>query len=105
MQTDRALARTLRPRFLSAIRALSGPESLRERLAYASFEVLVFADHQVPAALLPQYQELRDILDSDRYHRPNKSLPATYLHWRQAHRAAELITVLLEAIVYMSDGD
>ncbi len=105
MQTDRALALSLRPRFLSAIRALSGPESLRERLAYASMEVLVFADHQLPASLLPQYQELREILDSERYAQPHKSLPATYLHWRRTHRAAELITSLLESIVYMSDGE
>jgi hypothetical protein len=61
----KSLYENMFPRFLGAVTSMAaGTGSLRERLAWVVFDVLVFAESQIPKGVAGRYREFNDLVNS-----------------------------------------
>jgi hypothetical protein len=104
-------AEPLLERFLNAVTTMAvTPGPLKERLAWVTDTVGVFADADIPDQIRADYDEFVDILykpsvpkAAERHPVFVKTVSAYYLPPAKAKRAAELLVSMFEAIVYADD--
>jgi hypothetical protein len=105
---DRKRAKEVLPRFLNAVIAMAvarGP--VHARLAEVAILVMAFAVEDFPEELRDKYQELRGLLLSQVVPKHavghpdfRKQVAAYYLSPQKARRAVDLISEILQAIVF-----
>ncbi len=106
---DRTDAERLLPIFLNAVcaMALATDHSLKERHAWVAADIVALTPPDIPASIKQQFNEYVSLVTSarvpaglERHPKYTRSTRAYYISWQKARKAANLLTSMLEQLVY-----